>query len=154
MNKVTEIIKNLINLIGVTVGIVIMSIGAIMLISSFLKVYVFHIEYNGYDDFSYKCEQFDVDFIEANRLRGNNFGSKPAIMNSENEKQVAKLTEAEREKLRKKYKECKKEAQQEAHKKFLVQEKIHLATGIAFVVVGIPLLIYYQKRSRKEKKKE
>jgi len=150
MSKVTKIIKNLISLIGVTAGIVITAIGAIMLISSFLKVYVFHIQSDGYNDYVYQCRQFDIDTIEADRLVGNNLGSKPVAVNPVSEKQILKLTEEEKEKLRKKYKECQQEARKKSHEKFLIREKIHLATGIAFVVVGLPLLFFYQKRNRRE----
>ena len=150
MNKIAEIIKNLINLIGVTAGIVITAIGAIMLISSFLKVYVFHIQSDGYNDHVYQCRQFDIDTIEADRLVGNNLGSKPVAVNPVSEKQILKLTEEEKKKLRKKHKECLLEAEQKSHEKFLTREKIHLATGIAFVVVGLPLLFFYQKRNRRE----
>ncbi len=150
MSKITKIVNNIINLIGVTVGIVITVIGAIMLISSFLKVYVFHIEYkyDGCNDFSYnKCEQFDIDTIGANRLMGN----KPVTLSPTSEKQILKLTKEEKEKLRKKYKECQQEAEQKSHEKFLIREKNHLATGIAFVIVGLLLLFFYQKRNRKNK---
>jgi hypothetical protein len=48
--KATEIIKNLINLVGVTAGIIITAIGSIMLLNSFLKLYVFGIETDSYHD--------------------------------------------------------------------------------------------------------
>jgi len=71
--------------------------------------------------------------------------TKPIV---KNDKKIEKLTQEDIEFLEKKYKECKKEAQKEAEKEFQKREKMDIAERIAFILVGFPLLYFYQRRER------
>ena len=149
-SKAVGVIKSLVSLVGVTVGIIISVIGAIMFLESIFKLYVFDVQEGRYSNYTYRCEQYDIDSIEARRLVGMDFG--PAIqVKTPSTKKIAKLTEAEKKKLREQYTKCKKEAKEEAHKSFVNGEKMDIATGIAFILVGLPLLYFYQ-RKRKDRK--
>ena len=155
VSKAEGIIKNLVNLVGVTAGIILTSIGAIMFLDSVFKLYVFDVKQDRYNNWEYQCQQYDIDSIEARRLVGDNFvgplGAIEIRPKKEVEKEDKKLTKEEKEFLEKKFKECKKEAKETAEKNFQRREKMDIADGIAFMVVGFALLYFYQRR-RKSKK--
>ena len=72
-NKAVKIIKSLIALVGVTAGIIISAIGAIMFLQSMFKLYLFDIKQDRYDSWEYRCQQYDIDSVEARRLLGDDF---------------------------------------------------------------------------------
>ncbi len=152
ISKAGEIIKNLVNLVGVTAGIIIVSIGAIMFLESVFKIYIFDLKQDRYNRFDYRCEKFDIDSIEAMRLTGRgDLGVLNEVQLSATKKteKAKKLTKEEKDFLRKKYQECKKEVKIEAQKDFERGEKMDIAEGIAFMLVGFPLLFFYQRRRKK-----
>lgn len=151
ITKAESIISNLINLAGVTIGIIILSIGAIMFFKSIFKLYILDIKQDRYNSFDYQCNIYDIDRIEASRLTG--IGDiEPAAINLERkQKENKKLTEEEKEFLRKKYQECKEKVKKENEENFVRGQKIDIADSIAFILVGIPLIYFYQRR-RKSKK--
>lgn len=146
--KAEAVIKSLVQLVGVTAGIIILSIGAIIFLESIFKLYIFDLKEDRYNNFDYRCEKYNVDSIRANKLLGfqDEFMlTKPIV---KNDKKIEKLTQEDIEFLEKKYKECKKEAQKEAEKEFQKREKMDIAERIAFILVGFPLLYFYQRRER------
>ncbi len=156
-NKTVGIVKSLINLVGVTAGIIITAIGAIMFLDAVFKLYIFDIKQDRYTSLDYRCQQYDIGSIEANRILGNDLimGPIPAVGISPrktNERESGKeLTEEEKEFLQKKFKECKEEARKSAEENFRRGEKMDIASGLAFVLVGLPLLYFYQRRRREDK---
>ena len=154
-SRAVKIIRSLINLVGVTAGIIITSIGAILFFNALFNLYVFKIDQPEFGpDRTYLCDEYNVDLIEARRLAGN-LGRPRGTMapppKSANVGEVAgkKLTEAQKAKLRKKYNQCLEKAKKENKQRFRISQKRRIATGLSFVLVGIPLILFYQKR-RKE----
>ena len=150
-NKAVKIVKSLVGLVGVTAGIIISAIGAIMFLESIFKVYVFDVQNGRYNNYEYRCEQYDVDSIEARRLVGDNIHMLETKAPVKNKDAIKELTEKQRTFLKNKYKECKIESKEDSYKDFINGEKMDIATGIAFILVGLPLLYFYQRR-RKDKK--
>jgi len=155
-NKAVKIIKSLTDLVGVTAGIILASIGAIMFLNSVFNLYIFNIktpEYMYSDE--YRCSQFDVDRIEAERLTGRGAGPVAMQLGAPNmtavsnpRAQAPELTKEQKEALQKKFKECKEKVRKESEEKFETGEKRHIATGLAFMIVGFPLIFFYQRRKR------
>jgi hypothetical protein len=151
-SKAEGIIKSLVNLVGVTAGIIIVSIGSIMFLESVFKIYIFDIKEDRYNSFEYRCEQFDIDSVEARRLVGTNLNMPVSLSPvKENSQKISKLTKEDKEFLRKKFEECKKETKKEAQEDFERREKMDIAEGIAFMLVGFPLLYFYQRRRKTRK---
>jgi len=152
--KVEGIIRSLVSLVGVTAGIIITTIGVIMFLESIFKIYVFDLKQDRYNRFDYRCEQFDVDSIEARRLMGqgdfNNIARIDIAIKPSSEK-AKKLTKEDKEFLQNKYKECKKEAKEEAQNDFQRSEKMDIAEGIAFMITGFTLLYFYQRKRKTTK---
>jgi len=162
-SKAEGIIKSLVNLVGVTAGIIIVSIGSIMFLESVFKIYIFGIDHGRYNSFAYRCDQFDIASVEARRLIGTNTNLTVDVamlelpekrLNSKDEKKQKqkRLTKEEVQFLQTKYKECKKEAKQEAKENFERGEKMDIAEGIAFMLVGFLLLYFYRRKRRIFKK--
>ncbi len=152
-NKTVKIVKSLINLVGVTAGIVISSVGAIMFLNAVFNLYVFQISEPRYSMSSdYECAVFDVDRIEAQMLTGVSAG--PAAIPLEKglpakqDKTQVRLSEEQKEKLRKKYEQCKKELAEKNQKLFETDQKRSMATGLSFMIVGFPLLYFYQRKKK------
>ncbi len=151
-SKAVKIVKSLINLVGVTAGIILASIGAIMFLSAIFNLYVFNIkspEYS-YGDY-YKCDIFDVDRIEASILLGSNNSPEIALKaptNKVQKEKVSQLTEEQKKKLREKYKECVEKLKKDNEEKFKTSEKRHIATGLSFMIVGFPLIFFYQRKKK------
>jgi len=146
------IIKSLVSLVGVTAGIIITAIGVIMFLESVLKIYIFDLKQDRYNSFEYRCEQYDIDSIEARRLMERDFdGVRVDIAMNPSSEKVKKLTKENKKFLQNKYKECKKEAKEEAEKQFQRGEKMDIAEGIAFMITGFTLLYFYQRKRRSNK---
>jgi hypothetical protein len=155
-SKAEGIIKSLVNLVGVTAGIIIVSIGAVMFLESIFKIYIFDLKQDRYSRFDYRCEQYDIDSIKARKLIGDRDFLMEGALNvapikQAKDKKNKKLTKEEEKFLERKYKECKLEAKTEAEKDFQRKEKMDIAEGIAFMLVGFPLLYFYQRRRRSKK---
>lgn len=152
--KAEGIIKSLVTLVGVTAGIIIMAIGVIMFLESVFKIYVFDLKQDRYNSYEYRCQQYDVDSIKANRLLGNR-GLMPIELelgmaqsgNGKTDKDKD-LTKEDIKFLKEKYSECKKEVKEEAEKNFQRGEKMDIAEGTAFMIVGFALLFFYQRRRK------
>ena len=151
--KSINIIKNLVNLVGVTIGIIISSIGVIMFLESVLKLYIFDLKQDRYNSFEYRCQQYDIDSIEAQRLigQGDFIPMDINLKRQSNTNKIKKLTREDKRFLQNKYKECKKESKEEAEKQFQRGEKMNIAEGIAFMVTGFTLLYFYQRRKKSKK---
>ena len=147
-SNAVKIVSSLVNLVGVTAGIIIVAIGSIMFLESIFKIYIFDIKEDKYNSFEYRCDQFDIDNIEARRLLGQDFGpihAKTIV------KDIKNLSEEEKEFLRKKYNQCVEDAKQKSQKQYLNNRKMNIATGLAFIIVGFPLLYFYQRRRKRLK---
>ncbi len=123
-----------------------------MFLSAIFNLYVFNIktpEY-AYSDY-YKCDIFDVDRIEASILLGSNsspeIALKPPTSKAQKEK-ISQLTEEQKKKLREKYQECIEKVKKDNEEKFRISEKRHIATGLSFMIVGFPLIFFYQRRKK------
>ena len=156
-SKAVEIISKLVTLVGVTAGIILVSIGAIMILQSFLTIYVFGIDtpqYGGYNEFS--CEMYDVEKIKARKLSGyQSFGPIAAPVNidkssPQNTKIKKELSQEDKEFLSKKYEECKEKTKKEGKEKFIRGEKHDIANGIAFLITGFALLFFYKTKRKKK----
>lgn len=146
--KATEIIKNLVNLVGVTAGIIITAVGSIMLINSVLKVYVFGIEVNSHFDPKWTCEKYDWETREFKKLENNMLSSDVNVnININNDKK--ELTQEQKEELDKKHKECLLDEEIKAKNKYFANKKEEMGDGLAFLIVGLPILFFYQRRKNK-----
>ena len=143
--KATAIIKNLINLVGVTVGITITAIGSIFLIGSFLKLYVFGIERDAYFEPKWACEKYDWETKELN-----NIVSYDETTNSNTNKNKKEPTKEEKDRLNKKYKECIADEEKNEKEKYFLTKTDDMIQGLAFLIVGLPILFLYQKRKKRE----
>ncbi len=152
-NKTVKIIKSLIDLVGVTAGIVISSVGAIMFLNAVFNLYVFQISEPRYAiSDEYECAVFDVDKIEAQMLTGVNAGpvAMPLDKNAtaKQGKELIKLSKEQKNDLRKKYEKCKKDLEEKNQKLFETDQKRSMATGLSFMIVGFPLLYFYQRKKK------
>ncbi len=129
--KAVAIIKSLINVVGTSIGVVLIAVGAVMLINATLKLTVFQLESSPHFE-AYRCDQY----IEMDH------GMFPANEKSE----MTKLTPQQREK---KYTECIVREQKREKKRFSNEKKHNLIDGTALLLVGIPLFVFYMRRSMK-----
>ena len=158
-SRALKIIKSLISLVGVTAGIILVSVGGVMFLNSLFNLYVFKLQDEYRDD--YKCQIYDLDAIEAQKLLGYDnprpiplsVGVAPTSSEIKKEK-IVNLTEEQKEKLKRKYRECKKEAEAESQRRYELGQKRSFATGLSFLLVGLPLIFFYQGRRRRKSEKE
>ncbi len=118
-----DIIKNLVKLVGTSAGIILFSIGAVMLLNSFLKLYVFSLETDSYFNPQRTCQQVekkdDLNFSDE-------------IFN-----------EAE-------YSSCVERETTYAKETYQKRKKSEMIDGFSFLVVGTIIFIFYQKKKKKE----
>jgi len=152
--KVIELIGKLTKLVGVSAGIVLISIGGIMLLQAILKLYVFDIKTSQYPTIYGACDVYDIDRLRAVSLTGS-----PApvldpepIKSSRNTKKYSELTKEDKEFLKRKYSECIKKEQKSREESFSRDMKMDIANGIAFSLVGSLLLFFYGRRRKLHKK--
>ncbi len=150
-SKAEGIISNLINLSGVTIGIIILSIGAVTLFQSFFKLYIFDIKKDTYGSSYYKCEIFNIDTVRANEIMGRKVPFDLDMRVEVKNKNIKNLTKEDKDFLRNKYQECVKESKKEDMDNFQRGQKTNIAEGLAFILVGIPLIYFYQRRRRSKK---
>ena len=150
VSKAVDIIKNLVNLVGITAGIIIASIGGVMFLNSILKLYIFDIKTDRFSSFEYRCNQFDLDNIRARKLVGGGFNPMPieVEMIEKNNQKNKKLTEEDKKFLKKKYEECIEKAKKDDEEAFVQRKKMDLTDGLAFLIVGFALLFFYQRRKK------
>lgn len=128
--KVIEIFKSLTNVIGTTIGVVLIAIGAVMLINATLKLTVFGLDSGPHHNI-YGCDLYEED----------------SRMRAADEKLAIDLLSEEERLL--KYEECLVREQEREKKRFINTKKHSLVDGIALLIVGIPLFAYYMRRSKK-----
>ncbi len=166
--KKTGIIKNLANLVGITTGIILFSIGAITFLNIFLKSYIFKADGDRYgyyaENIEQQCEYLNPEKEELNNaLKKINSGN-PMYFNSpklvqpidtvkENSKdskektdKKEKLTEKEKGILKKAYDKCLVDKKEERDIRKKKERGQQMAWGLSFLLVGIPLLWFYHRR--------
>ncbi len=147
--KAIKIVKSLIDLVGSAAGIVIVAIGGIMFLNALFNLYVFKIESPAYTSNLYKCDVFDVDRLWATSLTG---APTPVALPDSPVRKIQNfgdLSQEDIKKLRQKYDECVKEVKEQERQEFYTNQKRSMATGLAFMIVGFPLIFFYQRRKGK-----
>jgi hypothetical protein len=131
--KAIEVIKNLINVVGSSVGVIMIAIGGVMFLGAFLKLYVFGLE-KGQHFQPYRCDEImrpvGVDDVDM-PIKGN---------------QYANLSFERRQKL---YDECIHNELKNEKERYVNQQKHAMIDGFTFGVVGLPILVFYMRRSRR-----
>jgi hypothetical protein len=143
--KAVKLVISLINLVGVTAGIIIGSIGAIMFLNAVFTLYLFGIDTAKYNNFEYRCDAFDVDRIGAKLITGIDTHGLSISGITTN---IQELTKEQVETLREQYNECKEQASADAKEEFVMDQKRNMATGMAFMIVGFPLMYFYQRKRK------
>jgi hypothetical protein len=149
MMNATEIIKKLINLVGVTSGIIITAIGSIMLISSFLKLYVFGIEKGAHFDPKWSCNIYDIEEKITNDLLYSAKNVHILEIDSENKNIKKVFSEKEKEELAKKHKKCILDENQKEKEKYFLSKKENMADGLALLIVGFTILLIYKMKKKR-----
>ena len=154
--KAVTIISKLINLVGVTAGIILVSIGGIMLLQAMLKLYVFGIEQGRFASQDYfTCGVYDIDRMHAQSLTHIPSGPQPLeiappkFATQKPAKTYEDLSAEDKEFLRTKYEECIKKEKEGQIKSFKRDKKMDIADGVAFLLIGALLLFFYQRKKKK-----
>lgn len=126
MEKKFSWLRDLINVAGVVVGIVLTAIGAIMFLNSSLKLYVFGFETSSYFNAYEQCEQ-----PEWVPVKGADRTEKKEKTPEEVEECVTKKTEYEKE-------------------RYARQQKEQMIDGFAFLFVGLFLWLLHKKMKKEE----
>ncbi len=157
--KALDIIKNLVRLAGSVAGIILVSIGAVMMLNSFLKFYIFGIETGKYfnPNSIWQCERVNPDSTDFDTVA---YQKESAALEADSvalsvviEPQPWSpklITPEERERLYAKYKLCVGKEIENEKSKYKKEKLEFLADGIAFLIVGLMVLFFY--RNRKETK--
>lgn len=156
------IVKNLINLVGVTAGIILMSIGAITFFNVFLQNYVFGVdgERYGYErTIEERCDMYNPDKEELNEAMKKLGTTDPRYMPVEyvatlqvkdkkekKDKIKEKLTENEKKILKDKYNKCLADEKTKDERRIKNNNGRQMAWGLAFLIVGTPILWFYHRR--------
>ena len=105
-------------------------------------MYIFDIKTDRFSDFSYKCEKFDIDSVEADLI----FGRPIAFPEEIKDREKKKLTKEEKKILEEKYNKCISEERKRAEENFKKKKKMDIADGFSFLFVGLILLYFYHRR--------
>ncbi|XLQ20429.1 MAG: hypothetical protein ACKUBY_01450 [Candidatus Moraniibacteriota bacterium] len=131
--RAIEIIKNLINVIGSSVGVIMIAIGSVMFLGAFLKLYVFDIRSD--EDFrAYQCDQI-IDAPYTNPQQTGNYVI--------TQKQLSEEDRLEQ------YEQCIARENKREQIQFVNRKKHAMIDGFALIVVGLPILLFYMFRAKK-----
>lgn len=131
--RAIEIIKNLINVIGSSVGVIMIAVGLVMFIGAFLKLYVFNLEL-GANFRAYNCDQIiDAPYTNPKMIDDG----------SVTQDQLSKKDRMD------KYNQCVKREDKREYGRFINEKKHMMIDGFTFFIVGLPILIFYMRRSKK-----
>ena len=130
--KAIEIIKNLINVIGSSIGVIMIAIGSVMFLGAFLKLYVFNLKTDA-NFRTYECDQI----INAPYTNPQIIEEKGVVHNQ--------LSNQERTE---KYTQCIEREIDREQVRFINQKKHAMIDGFALIIIGLPILIFYMRRSK------
>ncbi len=175
-NKTEGVIAGLVNLAGISAGIIILAIGSIMFLENIFKYYIFNIKNDYYGNSDWVCEKYNIEKAEIDKLLETKVGNITPIaggplklsqaeinmvtfgpdfdnLNSkqfqkQQKKQDLQLTAEEKEKIKNYYQKCIEKTKKEDTERFANQVRRNIATALAFIFVGLPLIIFYQRRRK------
>ncbi len=135
MEKKFHWLRELPNLAGVIVGIVLTAIGGVMIINTVLKVYVFGFETNSYFNAEEQCTG-KLGYVDGR--------SPIAVPTKNSEEEAQKLTQEEID-------ECIEKTTQTEKDRYRRQQQERMIDAIGFLAVGIFLWILNRRRKKGEK---
>ncbi len=140
--KTLLILKNAVNLIGSSVGVILLAVGSVMLLNAVLKGYVFGLEKDSYYS-QYECDHILYPLDYDDRLMA--FEEVDLVTESD---EVASdgMTDEERQE---KYKACQDRMEERAQEQFHNRTMHSMIDGLTAVIVGGALLWYYSRRPKK-----
>jgi len=128
--KAIEIIKNLINVIGSSVGVIMVAIGSVMFLGAFLKLYVFNVNLDA-DFRAYQCDQIiDAPYTNPQQVKNTS-------------EQLSEEDRLER------HEQCIAREIKREQARFINHKKHAMIDGFALIVVGLPILLFYMFRAKK-----
>ena len=135
MKKLTWL-HDLQNFAGVLIGLIMISIGSVMFLNAFAKLYVF-----GYTSSAY--------FSAEDNCR-NNVLYEPAPLVFEKTQRAPKDTKKTPEEMKK----CIEKAEQKEEKRYTRDKTEDIINGFILIIIGFPLWFFHRQRKEEEAKEE
>ena len=135
MKKLTWL-HDLQNFAGVLIGLIMISIGSVLFLNAFAKLYVF-----GYTSSAY--------FSAEDNCR-NNALYEPVPLIFENTQPSHKNIKKTPEEM----KQCIKRVEQREEKRYTRDKTEDIINGLILIIIGFPLWFFHRQRKEKENKKE